>query len=377
MDNLTHSLAGAALARAGLERATPLATATLVVAANAPDVDVASYLWGPYHALAWRRGLTHGLPAMAVLPFVVAAAMLLWDRAVRRRRHPDVEPARAGPILALSAAGLLTHPALDWMNTYGMRWLLPFDGSWTYGDALFIIDPWLWLLLGGAVVVGVRWRPAAAVGWAALAAAASVLVLLGPVGPGGRGGGGGGLVGLLALHLVVRSRERPGRATALGLLAVAVLYVGAMVTSDRAAREPVMHAARVVGLVAEEVMVAPRPGAPLAAELEVVTPTGYVPGDFAWLRTPRVRLRPDDEVPRVRHERRPGDPATDDILAAARARPDAARYLTWSRYPWARVTAADDGGWSVRFGDARYDDGGAAGSLSGVTVRVDPGALGR
>ena len=58
MDNLTHSLVGAALSRAGLDRRTPLATATLVVAANAPDIDVLSFVRGPYFALSFRRGIT-------------------------------------------------------------------------------------------------------------------------------------------------------------------------------------------------------------------------------------------------------------------------------------------------------------------------------
>jgi inner membrane protein len=93
-----------------------------VVAANAPDVDVLSYAGGPYLALSFRRGITHGVPAMLVLPFVVAGAMLAWDRWVRRRREPTAPAAPYGALLALSALGVLTHPALDWLNTYGMRW---------------------------------------------------------------------------------------------------------------------------------------------------------------------------------------------------------------------------------------------------------------
>ena len=62
-------------------------------------------------------------------------------------------PARAGPLVALSYLAVLTHPALDWLNTYGIRLLMPFDSRWFYGDALFIIDPWLWLVAGTAVVL--------------------------------------------------------------------------------------------------------------------------------------------------------------------------------------------------------------------------------
>src|SRR5690606_17097721 len=149
LDNLTHAPGGAAAARAGADRATPLATPTLIVAANAPDVDVLAYLGGPHFALAFRRGITHGWPAMLVLPFLVAGAFLWWDRRIRRRRDPSAPPAAPGALLLLAAVGVATHPLLDWMNTYGMRWGLPFDGSWSYGDTLFIIDPWIWLTLGG------------------------------------------------------------------------------------------------------------------------------------------------------------------------------------------------------------------------------------
>jgi hypothetical protein len=42
MENLTHTFVGAALAECGLKRVTPLATTTLLIAANLPDIDVVS-----------------------------------------------------------------------------------------------------------------------------------------------------------------------------------------------------------------------------------------------------------------------------------------------------------------------------------------------
>jgi inner membrane protein len=143
MDNLCHSLVGAALATTGLKQRTRYATAALVIGANFPDIDApAAFLsWG----LSVRRGITHGIPALIVLPFVLTGILLLWAR-VRRVRE-GVVPEQ---LLLLSALAMVTHPVLDWMNSYGMRWLMPFDGTWTYGDSLFIIDPWLLLLLGAA-----------------------------------------------------------------------------------------------------------------------------------------------------------------------------------------------------------------------------------
>src|SRR4051812_14924556 len=140
-------------------------------------MDVLSYVRGSTFALSFRRGITHGVPALAVFPFLVAGLMVAWDRAARSHGDPDAERASFGALLPIAFIGLLTHPVLDWMNTYGMRWWLPFDGRWSYGDALFIVDPWLWLLLGAAVVLGgtrSRWERGF---WVLVAAATSWLVL--------------------------------------------------------------------------------------------------------------------------------------------------------------------------------------------------------
>jgi len=151
MDNLTHTLVGAALAEAGLKRRTALASATLMIGANFPDIDVVAVPLGA--SLTWRRGPTHGFLALAILPFVLAWLMQLYDRRVRLRRTPDATPADFRQLLILSALSIFTHPTLDFMNTYGMRWLMPFVDKWFYADGLFIIDLWLWI----ALLVGVVW----------------------------------------------------------------------------------------------------------------------------------------------------------------------------------------------------------------------------
>src|SRR5260370_17156927 len=50
---------------------------------------------------------------------------------------------------------------MDWTNNYGLRPLLPWDGRWFYGDLVFIIDPYLILVLGGAAFLltsNRRWK---------------------------------------------------------------------------------------------------------------------------------------------------------------------------------------------------------------------------
>ncbi len=157
MDNLTHTLVGAALGQAGLKRRTALGMATLVVGANLPDIDAVSYWTG--NAIGFRRGWTHGILAVLVLPFILTGLILAWDRWVRRPRAerlaaaPTLDPVLPRQVLLLAAIAVLTHPFLDWLNTYGLRWLMPFANVWYHGDAWNIIDPWVWLVLGAGVAV--------------------------------------------------------------------------------------------------------------------------------------------------------------------------------------------------------------------------------
>ncbi|MDX1493281.1 MAG: metal-dependent hydrolase [Longimicrobiales bacterium] len=371
LDNLTHSLVGAAIGKAGADRRTPLATATLVAAANAPDVDMLSFLGGEYYALAFRRGITHGVPALLVLPFLVAGAVLAWDRWVRRRRDPHAEPADPRWILALSAVGLATHPSLDWLNIYGMRWWLPFDGSWSYGDTLFIIDPWLWLGLGGAVFLASAPGKRGRMGWGVLALLTTLVVTLGV------GGGPAllwalGMAGILVLRSRWEGRLRPVSMRWVGL--VALLYIFGMHASRRGAEANVRAEAAAQGLNVRGVLVAPSRGVPFRAEVELLTEGGYVPGSHDWLATPRVRLRPDDTV-RLRTRPAGMDPdQAGRIIEHARTRPRAANYLVWARMPYVHITPDDDG-WQVLFGDARYDSQPEAGGLAGVRVAVPRSAI--
>ena len=149
MDNVTHTLVGAALAESGLKRRTALGAATLMIGANFPDIDVVAVPFGLNFPI--RRGITHGVLALVVLPFLLAGIMWLWDARVRRRRDPSLEPADVRQLVILAALSILTHPTLDFMNTYGMRWLMPFVDKWFYADGLFIVDIWILLVLGSGV----------------------------------------------------------------------------------------------------------------------------------------------------------------------------------------------------------------------------------
>lgn len=309
MDPITHTMAGAAMARAGLDRRTPLATATLMLAANAPDIDILMMAAGNYPALAFRRGWTHGPLAIALLPFFVAAAMILWDRRVRRRREPAAPPVDERALLLLAVVGVVSHPLLDWLNTYGIRLLMPFSGRWFNGDAVFIIDPWVWLLLGAALFLPRR----------------------------------------TARHVRV-------------LGAVAVAYILAMVVLSRAAEAVGRSAASAEGITeVEEVLFQPALADPFSGQLIVVTPDAYHVGRFGWFAKPWAALA--DTVPR--------GPWADDVVIRAQQDAGARDFLTWARLPYAAIDTAG-GRTAVIFRDIRFRDSVTGGGLEGIRVEVAP-----
>jgi inner membrane protein len=362
LDPIAHTFTGATLAAAGLRRKTPLATAVLLIGANAPDIDVIAYFGDSFQALAFRRGITHGVLALALWPFLIAALVLAWDRCVRLKAVPGAAPARAGPVLGLAAIAVLTHPALDWLNNYGMRWLMPFDGTWSYGDAVFIIDPWIWLALGSVPFLVRSRRTGSLLAWSAFWLLASLLVLTASTVPvASRVLWLACIAALFAARVfrpALASRGVPYERSARALLGVAIAYVGVMAVVDFAEREAVRAelAARGIGPVGR-VMVAPVAANPFAGAVVAETPTAYYIGDWRWLGRPKLTLSPEPLV------REPADPVVD----AAAATVEAERFLTWARFPYA-LTETDGEEHIVRFLDARYY---TVGRLQGPTVRLD------
>lgn len=153
MDNITHSLAGWALGQAGLKTATRKGLAALILGANMPDIDVffGRVGWEP---LAMHRGFTHGLVGgLIVMPPLLAGLLLLLDRwqVGRGATFKSGLPMRPAWLLGLAYLATLTHPLLDLLTTYSVQLLSPFSNAWFHADALFIIDVWVWLLLGGSI----------------------------------------------------------------------------------------------------------------------------------------------------------------------------------------------------------------------------------
>jgi len=153
LEPVTHFLFGACLGRAGLNRKTALATATLTLAAEAPDLDVLSRLGGPAFGFAHHRGFTHsflGLPLDAAL--VVGFLYLVWRWRGRKVKNPNLPP-RWGLLFLYACLAGITHIVLDFTNNYGVRPFWPFSEKWYSWDIVFIFEPVMFgLLLLGLIV---------------------------------------------------------------------------------------------------------------------------------------------------------------------------------------------------------------------------------
>jgi inner membrane protein len=305
MDNLCHTLTGAALGEAGLKRRTRYGTAALVIASNLPDIDALVYLTDST-GFDFRRGWTHGVLAQAALPLALAA--VLWG--IGRARRQDV---RFGWLLALSYIGVALHVFLDYLNNYGVRLLAPFDWTWFYGDALFIVDLILWTVLGAGVWLARRRRsPAAARGALLLA------------------------VGYIAVALLSTQIAR-------GIVGAA--------WRDLRGREPV------------RVMVGPVPLTPFTRVVIVDAGDRYDVGTFRWWDRSVVfepmTLTKNDGAPEV-----------------ARAREQSAsvrEFLAWSRFPvWTLVPVPQ--GMQVRVFDLRFMSRSLNGAIFQASTVVEPTA---
>ena len=310
MDPICHTLAGAAIGEAGLKQRTALGMTTLILAANAPDIDIAVLATGTLQ-MYFRRGWTHGVLAMAVLPILLTGLMLAWDRWVRQRRADPPPPAKARGLLLLAYVGTLSHPFLDFLNSYGVRLLKPFSDRWFYGDALYIIDPWMYLLLGGGVLAA-RWGARRGEGrpWAA----------------------------------------RTG-------LAFAACYIAAMLASNVWARHAVEMGLARAGLADARFMVTPILVNPFRREVIIDAGDRYERG-FVWFE-PWPHFRPAGFGVSKGLE----DPAANAAMLSARAQ----QFLVWSRFPFFVVDRTVKGT-RVFLNDYRYADPTARNGWAGIAI---------
>ena len=296
-------MVGAALSRSGLGRRTALGATALIVGANLPDLDALAYFDGPAADLEWRRGWSHGVLALVVLPFVLTALLLLlrrWSgRAARWSNRPGVQPRQ---LLLLSFVAILSHPILDTLNTYGVRWLMPFSSRWFYGDTLFIVDPWVWL----ALALGVYFS---------------------------------------------RRRERLPRLNpaypAQVAIAAVTLYVSVMALSSMAAARMVAdEVSSLSGKPVQTTMAGPLLLQPLVRRFVVQQEGQYRVGTFRWMERPHIDRGEVLTFPRGR----PAHPAVSQAVET----PVGRRFLGWARFPTFAIEHVGPAQYLVHVVDLRY-----------------------
>lgn len=147
MDNLTHSLIGIVAAEAFTKKKVdppprlPVYVAS-ILASNLPDLD---FLWGgnlppPLGTLLYHRGYTHIF--LFCIPLALVAFTLVYFFLKNQIRHHKML------IFLVGLLGLVLHVAADSLNAYGVHPYYPFNNNWYYGDAVFIIEPLLWSIMG-------------------------------------------------------------------------------------------------------------------------------------------------------------------------------------------------------------------------------------
>ena len=292
---------GAALGKAGLARRTTLGMTTLVIANNLPDIDVAVFATNTL-VMSFRRGWTHGVLAQALLPLALAGSMLVYDRAVVQRRTGAPPPAKAGELALLAYIGVLAHVYMDFLNSYGVRLLMPFSDRWFYGDALYIVDPWLYLSLG--------------LGW------------------------------WLAWRREKRGDVDAARPARIGV-AIATVYMAVMLGSNLLACAEVQGGLVRAGRpAATRFMVTPVVANPFKREVVIDAGGRYEKG-LVWFE-PLPHFRPAG----FGIDTRLDDPAVQPALQTPLAR----AYLAWSRFPFAGVEPS-----GIWLNDYRYANVGLGG----------------
>ena len=342
MDNITHTLFALTLARTPLGREGRGTTAALVLASNAPDIDIVTALGGSANYLEWHRGPTHG--PLGVVGLGLATAALVWSgtrfRSTRSWGPPSGGPIRLKPdptpfmtLLAVSIVGVLLHILMDLPTSYGTRLLSPFSWRWFAIDLMPIVDIYLWLILAAGLLAG-SWRRGARQKSAAIALA------------------------LMAANYGIRVAAHQHA------LAAAAQVYGPTLPA------PCDPSAAFGSLLDSW---------PHAGGSRCLVDTAALPSfgsPFDW----RVIAQLPDEYVEIRGENAARIPNqwTPQIAAAAQAR-TAQVLLGFSRFPVAWASAQPTGGATVQFSDLRFAMGLASRALQArqsalftVTVKLGP-----
>lgn len=374
MDNLTHSLVGLTAAKAGLEKLSPGATALCLLAANSPDIDIVVLLFqGRWGYLHHHRGITHSLVGASVLALALPLVFYLGDRIIAqiRKREPQV---RLTGLLIASILTTATHPLLDWSNNYGIRFFLPWNARWSYGDFTFVVDPFIWMVLGAVAFLLTAKTRRQVIFWIVVALVPSFLILSRLATSGGSLNAV--LLPLLWIVVLIVSvtlyrlgfRERAGREIAVAALLVVMVYgAGLFVAHALALRQADAQAAAIANSHSERII-------NLAAMATAANPMSWV----CVMKTDRATYRFEMSLLRdlpasstfVRYENLEGVEAK--TVEEAERDYRAQVFLGFARFPVMRVVGEDCVTQTlVQFADLRYTEPGNGRGTFSLDVPVD------
>jgi inner membrane protein len=372
LDNLTHSLVGLTAAKAGLERLSPGATFLCVLAANSPDADVIVLAFGDrWDFLQHHRGITHAIVGVVFLALLLPLIFVGVDRLWARLRHHSPKTKFRGLLIA-SFVVSATHPLLDWTNNYGIRFLLPWNPRWFYGDLVFVVDPFIWVVLGGAGFLLASQLRISKFFWATVAAVITFLILFS-----GRGGELPNRTLLLCFWIaavivivglfVLGARQRWGSKIAFVALAVVVAYWGALSFLHSLALEK--------GRVEANQIVTPN-GETVARFAAMPTLANPLRWDFvfetdrATYRFP-VALNGQTPAGRVIRYPKPSGKLAAALESVSRGKP-AHVFLGFARFPVARLADPDCTTQTLlQLADLRYTEPGTSRGTFAVDLPVD------
>jgi inner membrane protein len=371
VDNFTHSLVGLAAAKAGLERVSPYATAVCVLAANLPDADLVTLFAGRYVYLEEHRGVSHSIVGTLVLSVVFPLIFYGVERLLAYWRGREPRAKLKGLLLCSLALGA-SHPLLDWTNNYGVRPLLPWDARWLYGDLVFILDPWIWLLLGGAGFILTAKTARKTSVWAVLGLVLTALILFLP---GQRdmtiplASRAVWVAGVAVLVLAYRFgvARRWGAAVAAVALLLVVCYWGALsLTHSRAfarAQHVASQYAAAEGASVLKVAAMPMPADPLTWRCAAETERATYRFDVSLL---------EGDAGARRNERRYDKPrgATAEAVRRAADDPRARVFLGFSRFPVATARRGAGGETIIQFVDIRFTEPSDRARSDSFTVEI-------
>ncbi len=370
MDNLTHSLVGLTAAKAGLERLSPYATVVCLASANAADADFVTLFFGDrWTLLQHHRGITHSIVGTMAIGLLVPVLALVIERIVGALTSYKTRIRFRWLVLA-SMIAAASHPLMDWTNNYGVRPLLPWSGRWFYGDLVFIVDPYLWLVLGGAAFLLTSNTKIRTLAWAVLATLGTSLIIVASrnreAGPALKIAVVIWMVGIVILTALRFSRfaKRFGRAIAFATLLFVVCYWGVLAVIHRGAYDKaVIVATQLADARGERLIKA-------AAMPSIATP-------FTWqcvAETDRAMYRfvisgEDPSAPQ-RIEKLTGRGS--QLLSIAEKDRRAQVLLGFARFPIEKIDSDNCVGQAlVQFADLRYTEPGTSRGNFSVNIPVD------